>query len=169
MNEYGLHTAEISTCWIHTIIGMKHVGMRIILYWHEIPYMFSLCGQETNILHAMCLPTSTSATTRCILRYFKSTTIKCWHIECLSGLNLKDMGHLVWWCAHKVFLKTKPGAVSLSLIGCDRPAMYHLKWWWLLHSVTVQLNCTHSLGSASTSTGCLSITTTVKVNTQTIN
>ena len=72
---------------------------------------------------AVTPPTSTPASTRCSLRSFKSTTIKCWHIECLSGLNLKDMGHLVWWCAHKSSPKDQ---ARYSVIVSDRlrPAGY---------------------------------------------
>ena len=59
---------------------------------------------------------------------------------------------------------TKPGTVLFFLIAPDLPAINQLTV--SLQGVTVQLNCTHSLGAVSTSTGCSTITVAVEVSTQ---
>ena len=55
-----------------------------------------------------------------------------------------------------------PGTELLPLIACDLPAMNQLTV--SVQLATVQLNCTHSLGTASTSFGCSSINVAVEVS-----
>ena len=83
------------------VISTTYQQWKVELKWETIPDTIPNRFTSEESWSAKISPISfTSGSISCV-GSMVSTTVKCWHIQCLGGLNFKEMGFMVWWCAHR--------------------------------------------------------------------
>ena len=92
-------TAQAQWDWSR-VIFITSYDLNVELKWETILDIILNRLTSEESWFAKTSPISSTPANTSWLGSLDSSTVKCWVIQCFSGLKFKKMRLLIWWCAH---------------------------------------------------------------------